>query len=242
MPYNRAAEILSDAALQLGLKSAPMAEPFAETDQAIVQLRALLKSAGRDLVRRYQWAHLRLQYTFTTTTGVDTYTLPGDFARWVDQTAWNRSSSLPLGGPVSPQGWQMLKTLNVIASVQLFFRTKGSNLTLHPVPAQALDLALEYLSGWWVQADGESAPSGDEPTDNDDLLLLDSQLLVHRLKRDFQQAKGLDSTASSDAYEDALALAQGADSAAPVLSLNGPSYNRTRLLNGGNVPPSGYGS
>jgi hypothetical protein len=240
MGFLTAQQIINRASIMLGLGG--QTAPFTSNDPNVVQLREMLNSAGEDLVREFEWAHLRKEFDTTTVPNQDTYTLPQDFNRFVNQTEWNRSSKLPLGGPVTPQGWQLLKTLNVIAAVQMFFRTKANTLILLPVPAGAYDLALEYLSGWWVSNDGGSTPSGGTLAADTDVVLLDGQMMVHRIRRDWQDAKGFDSTAASNAYEAALNVAKGNDEAAPVLNLNHNPYNRARLLDGTNLPPTGYGT
>src|SRR3954468_3046330 len=45
--WDTVAEIVSDTAIELGLISAPIADPFASTDPNILQLLGLLKSGGR---------------------------------------------------------------------------------------------------------------------------------------------------------------------------------------------------
>lgn len=229
---------MASALLGLGEQSAP----FSSTDKNVVQLRSILNAAGKSLCREREWAHLRVQYTFSTTASVDSYTMPSDFERWVNQTQWNRSSRLPMGGPVTPQGWQMLKTLNMSAAVQMFFRTQGSRLLVHPVPAGVYTLALEYMSAWWVQATGQNSPTGDTSTADSDSLLFEPMMLVQRIRRDFLDAKGFDSAAASNAYEAAFSAAAGQDEAAPILNLNHSPYNRARLLDGSNVPPTGFGN
>lgn len=240
MGFMTAQQILNRASILLGL--APQSSPYGSTDTNIVLLRELLASAGEDLVREFEWAHLRTEFNVTTIPGQDTYTLPVDYNRFISQTEWNRSSKLPLGGPVTPQGWQLLKTLNVIAAVQMFFRTKADTFTLLPVPAGAYDLALEYLSGFWVSTDGGATRTSNKPTAETDVVCLDGQMLVHRIRRDFLDTRGFDSTAASNAYESALNLAKGNDEDAPVLNLNHNPYNRARLLDGSNLPPTGYGT
>jgi hypothetical protein len=240
MGYRTAQQIVSQASSLLGLGA--QATPFTAADANVQQLCAILASAGEDIVREHEWAHLRLQYTFATVPNQDTYSLPASFNRFVNQTQWNKTSRLPLGGPVTPQGWQLLKTLNVVAAVQMFFRTEGANIILHPVPSGIFTIALEYVSGYWVDTNGDGVGESGTPTADANTLLLDSQMLVHRLRRDFQEAKGFDSTASSEAYEKALALAKGSTEASPVLNLNHSPYNRARLLDGSNVPPTGFGS
>lgn len=239
MGFLTAQQIINRASILLGLGSQDT--PYASNDANVAMLREMLASGGEDLVREFEWAHLRKQCDITAVAGTDNYTLPADFNRFINQTEWNRSSKLPLGGPVTPQGWQLLKTLNVIAAVQMFFRTKANTIILLPVPAGEYDLALEYMSGYWVSDDGDFGTTN-TPTNDTQIILLDSQMMVHRIRRDFLEAKGFDSAAASNAYEAALTVAKGNDEAAPVLNLNHNPYNRARLLDGSNLPPTGYGN
>ena len=240
MAYDTAKTIINDAATLLGLDA--VSSPFTSSSGHIVQLRAILKSAGRDMVRDFEWPHLRVRYNFTTVAAQESYTMPADFNRWVNQTEWNTSSRIPLGGPITPQGWELLKVFNLVGAVQLFFFTKANLIYVTPTPQSANTIALQYLSEYWVQPDGESAGSQNEPTDDDDTILFDSQMMVHRLRRDFQRIKGFDSTAASDDYDRALERAQGNAEAAPVLNLNHSPANRARLLDNANIPPTGYGT
>lgn len=241
MAFDTSLGIINDAGVLLGLWSDPLTAAYTSTDMLVVQLRALLKSAGRDLVRDYQWTHLQKEHTFATVNGTATYTMPDGFNRVINQTEWNRTTRLPLGGPLTASGWQFLKALQTVGTVQFFFRVEGNLLRMNPTPTTVATVALEYVSDLWVQPDGESAGSESEPTDNDDIILLDSQMMVHRLRRDFLRGKGMDSAATTEDYERALARAQGNDGAAPVLSLNRQTLSLFRPLDGANIPPTGFG-
>src|SRR5688572_457522 len=109
MAWDSVGNIVNDAALELGLITSASADVYGETNQNIVQLRALLKSLGQRLVRDFKWSHLTKEHTFDTADGVSNYTLPDDFQRIVDGTAWNRTTDLPLVGPLNAQQWQALK-------------------------------------------------------------------------------------------------------------------------------------
>lgn len=240
MAYKTASEIISDAAVLCGLGA--VTTPFASTDANVVQLRTLLKTAGRDIVRDFEWPQLRVRYNFSTVASQPSYTMPAGFSRWVNGTQWNTSSRIPLGGPVTPQGWELLQVFNLVGAVQLFFFTKANQIWVTPTPSSANTIALQYVTDYWIQPDGESAGTQDEPTDDDDVVLLDSQMMVHRLRRDFQRLKGFDSTAASEDYDRAYERATGNAEAAPVLNLNRQPYNRARLLDNSNLPPTGYGT
>lgn len=218
--FDTANNVLNDAAVELALTDADMADAYASTNPAVIQLRRLLKALGRDLLREYQWTHLQkthLLFTFSTS---DTYPLPADFARIIDSTAWNRSQQMPLGGPFYAQGWQVLKAHSASGTVWLNYRIVGNQLALHPTPATGESLSYEYVSRWWVQEDGDALPTTDAPDEASDVLWLDSRLLVAGLVLRFRAAKGFDTAAAQREFNDALAAAQGGDGAAPALSLD----------------------
>jgi hypothetical protein len=242
MAWDTAAQVVNDAAVELGLTSADVAEPFGSRDANLLQLCRLLKAAGKDLVRAFAWTHLTKQHTFDTVAAQATYSLPSDFGRLVDTTGHDRTSQAPLLGPLSAQGWQTLAASGTSGTTGLFFRLVGGDLSLYPTPSSAVTVAFEYVSRYWVQpADsGGSVPTSSGPTAGTDACWFDSHLLTRALKLRFLQAKGFDATAAQDDYLSALVQAQGADGAAPILNLSGRSAGGHRLLDGGNVPEGGW--
>jgi len=145
-----AGEIVNDAATEIGL--ADKADPFNSTDANIIQMCRLLKSTGRELVQARNWTYLRREYTFTTVTGRANYTIPTDFLRMYDQSGWNRTNRLPLGGPLSPQEWQYLKARLVGVVFTVLFRPMNRLITLYPdtnTPGGYV-IAYEYGSTSWV--------------------------------------------------------------------------------------------
>lgn len=66
------------------------------------QYLSLFQFIGDNLRNRpYQWPQLKRGYTFTTTTDVSTYQLPGDFYRILDSTQWDTTNQFPVRGPIS---------------------------------------------------------------------------------------------------------------------------------------------
>lgn len=239
MEVATAADVISDAALELGLVATAIENPYASSDQNILQLCALLKGVGKDLARKHSWTHLQKTHTFSTADGVEEYVLPADFARLVDGTYFNRSNQSPLGGPASSQAWSVLKGSSAVGTYEYFFRVTGNRFVLHPVPSSVGTIAFEYQSSWWVGSD-LTAPTGIAPSSGTGTLWFDARLLVAALKLAFLRAKGFDSTAVQDDYDSQLSTALGADGAAPTLSLNprtGP-----RFLDECNIPETGFGS
>lgn len=242
MAWDNAANIINDAAVELGLISTDIPEPWESTDANIVQLCRLLKSVGQDLLRDYAWTHLQKTYAFETTGGIEAYDLPDDFARVLDQTQWNRTQQMPLLGPVAAQGWQYLKAVNTVGAGYRLFRIVGDQFLLNPIPTGEDQVAYEYVSRYWVRHLDDVEPTDEALLDGEDTLYFDRRLLVCGVKLAFQRAKGFDATAAKADFDEALARARGADGAAPVLSLNGRGALGERFVGPRNLPDTGFGS
>jgi hypothetical protein len=233
-----AGDIVNRAATYVGL--AAVADPYASTDSNFVQLCALLTDVGQEICRMRQWTHLQQETTLTTVAGQEAYDLPSDFRAMVDQTGWNRTSQLPLGGPLSPQEWQYLKGQATGLTFTVLFRPLQQKLHIYSgttVP-DGLTLAYEYLSSWWVQPEGVSTPSQAEPTASTDLVLFDPLLMTRALRLAFLKAKGFDTGAAQADYDRAWQLISSEDSYGPVLSIGG----RRTATRWPNTPITGFGS
>lgn len=241
MAWDTAATVINDVLLELALTDSEVADPYISEDATVIQVRRLLKAAGRYLLRQYGWTHLRPTHTFSTVSGTATYALPADFARLVDQTQWNRTEQLPLGGPIPSQGWQLLKAAQSTGVVNFFHRIAQDKVELHPTPDAVNTLAFEYQSRYWVQPSAEAAPTSEEPSAADDILWFDGHLLSRLLKLRWLEAKGFDTAAALNDYQQAFDAATSADGAAPVLRLDRQPLSLWRPLDGHNIPYTGFG-
>jgi hypothetical protein len=241
-PWDTATNLVSDAAIELGLVSAPVSDVFGSTDQNIVQLRTYLKSGCRELGRLRDWTHTVKQYVFTTSTGVPTYPLPADFRQMIDQSGWNRTNRLPLGGPLSAQEWEYLKARLVGVVFTVLFRPWQGTLYLYPdtnTPG-GYSIAYEYISRYFVQPSGVGSPTSETPSANSDTICFEPQLVVKKLKLDFKRGKGFDYSMEQEDFDKALEMIKGDDSAMPMLRLNRQNMVDP-LLGQQNVPLTGYG-
>lgn len=178
MAYDTALNIIADSAVELGLVpfSSKPSTVFGSTDPNLGQLCQLLKSVGRDLVREYQWTQLQNQWLFSTVTNTSRYALPSDYDRVIDQTAWNRSNRLPLGGPISPQAFQFLSARLVGISWNILWRVLQGKFQAYPADTTpgSYVIAYEYVSRWWAIPSGVVAPSAGPWLPNVAYLLNDS--------------------------------------------------------------------
>lgn len=233
-------DVLNDAAVELGLKTADLADPFASTDQNIVLLCRLLKRVGRRLVRARDWTHLTREYTFNTANGTASYALPSGFSRMRDATSWNRDTTQPLGPPVDGTQWQTMKARTATGLVAVPFRIFGNLLYIYPTPTSIEAIYYEYVTNFWVMPTGQTAPTTSEPTTTTDTLWFDEDLLVSALKLAFCRAKGMPQAGDAlDEYKAAWASAAGSDGAAPDLEL---SLGTGRYRFGASLPDTGWGT
>lgn len=238
--WKTVAEIISDAAIEEGLASAPIQDPYGSPDQNILQLAGLLKSAGRGLVRERGWTHLQKEYSFVTTAGQAAYTLPSDFREMVPQTGWDRTSIYELGGPIGAQVWQATKAFPSMASIRPWIRFQGGQISIAPTPTSAQTIAFEYGSWYWIMPAGKTSPAADAPSAATDVVCFNSDLMVRALKLGWEKAKRMDTTTSQADYDRALASEMNADAAAPTIYL-GKSEGSPAQDVWGNVPQTGIG-
>jgi hypothetical protein len=236
--------IVQDTCGLLGLPK-PAAVASNPTDVTAQQMWSLLRHAGRRLCKPtdgYRWQVLTRLWSLDTLPATTLYTLPDDWDSFIDTTAWNYTSRMPMLGPASTQQWQTLKARNLGNSVfSVVYRTSAGKLELQAAPATAQQLRLAYTSRAWVQKGGDPTTLRDYPDADDDLVLFDPELMVASLKLAFLTAKGFDTTAATADYKLALEAAINADSDAPVLSLvpgGGPALLDPQF----NAPDTGYGS
>jgi len=361
LAYDTALNIISDAAAELGLGT--VADAYGSTDPNIIQLRGMLKSMGRDLVRDRDWTHLIKEYSFVTrpnwakataytrnadawisgntysvgnyvtnagnlyqcvtagtsdvqsgaqpgpnttsssipdgscvwkylnagsanivthglyyytctqsgtsgavgpygaSAGVEydgsgspfvqwtfggnaaDYSLPSDFNNMIDQTGWNRTNRLPVGGPVDGQVWQYLKGRQQGVVFNVLFRPVANVLRLYPdtdTPG-GYNIVFEYVSNSWVSATGGTTPTTDQPTANTDIIYFDQLLVMRGLKLAWLKAKGFPTEHAQRQYDECEEEAMNADGSAEVLNLRGRGpYDP--LIGLQNVPITGFGS
>lgn len=183
-----ALDIARRAADELNLdRPASLPSGTAETDR---QLFALLNRTGRQLMREHAWSALQTLATITTVASQDTYDLPEDYARQIDDTSFNRADNWRVIGPISPQQDRLLRDGVQIIGIGYRFRIKGRQISIYPVPtASGQVLAFEYISAYWARS-AAGVPK-DEFTLDTDKSVFDPDLMVTGLKWRFMAAKGM---------------------------------------------------
>ena len=234
-------DLLNRVAAEVGLT--PVADPWADGAQHFLQMRHLLQTAGEELTLAYIWEWQQNNHTIVTQ-ALDTgnYDLPPDFLQMIDQTGWERSSNVPLFGPLSAQDWTYLLGRDLVSStIYASFRLKEGKFSIFPQPPPAgLDINFEYQSTNWV-SDGQPTPTlTDTVSSGSEIVLFDRTLISRYLKLKWLESKGFDSSKPQDDFNQVFGSLTGKDKSAEIISagrhLGFPYLNTYR-----NTPDSGYG-
>ena len=237
-------EILNRVAAEVGI--APIVDPIASTDPFFIQLRYLLNTAGEELMQAYPWEKLVRSHQIVTQAGDSgEYDMPTDFGYILNQTEWDRTNNISMGGPLSAQEWTYLKGRD-LASNTLYasFRISQGKFNVFPTsPAAGLDLNFEYITSNWV-IEGTSPPSA--PTYKaaveiaSDIPLFDKTLITRALKVKYLESGGFDTTKAQGDYNQIFAFLTGTDKGAGILNAGGRGGGYP-YLNSYNTPDTGFG-
>jgi hypothetical protein len=215
MEYWPAIDIVTQVCGELGLE---IPTDVASTDDKLaIQIRALLNSAGNELITYYPWEQFVRQYPFTTVDGQQAYELPTDWAYFIDQTQWDRTNHWPLMGPKTAQEWAWLKGGLLAAAPRTRFRVMQNEIYLHPVPgATPYDLNMEYICKDWLM---HSGTPDDMVTANGDIIQFYPWLIIKFVKLKFYELKGFDTGSVVSEFMRVFNSMTGKSRGAPVLSL-----------------------
>lgn len=158
----------------------------------------------------------------------DSYELPTDFDRFIDQTGWDRTNRWSLLGPDSPQIDQWHRSGIVTTGPRRHFRQIGTSYAyrLWPPPSSSdtpFAIVFEYISKNWCASSGgtgQSVWSADT-----DVPLLDENMFILGGKWRFLQAKGLEYAPHQREYLDYVDRCKAKDGGASILRMSSHSYD-----------------
>ena len=235
-------DIINQVAIEVGIPKA--ADVFSSQDIAFTQLTTLSNSCGYELLQDEDWEGLTREHTIITQQNDDgKYPLPDDFGYMINQTGWDMTNNVPLGGPLSAQEWTYLKGRDLISqTIYASFREVENQFWLFPQPApEGLEVTFEYTSRNWVLRGGQMNDYSDFVAQPSDVVLYEAYMFERLLKTRFLEARGFDSTAAAGQYNTSLGSWKGKDKGAQILNA-GRGRGGMPYLNGfSSVPDTGYG-
>jgi hypothetical protein len=166
------------------------------------------------------------------------YSLPADFERITNRTAWDKTKRWEALGPEDAQQWQWLKSGYISTGPRIRWRILDNQFQIWPPMNTQEYLGWEYKSkGWARSATGVVKNSFTADTDTS---VLDDRIIVLSTKLKYFQIKSFDTTALSQEYYRYLNVAKAQDKGAPNLSF--APYPAKVLIGYANIPDTGYGS
>ena len=196
---------------------------YGSSDTQVQQLMGLIEEEGNDLSARGSWEGTTFEATHTTLAAEDQgaiTTIASNGFRYIkNDTIWDRSSNLPVLGPLSAEQWQAIKG-NASTSPRYQFRIRGGKLLANPTPTAGLTWAFEYVSRNWI-TDSTGTTYRQYFGADGDLVLIPAELLLMGLRWRWKKEKGLDYAEDFRTYENQVKDAAGRSGGRQVLSMSG---------------------
>ena len=195
---------------------------ISNTDPIARQLLALAQREGKQLMRVSDWAILKKEHTFSTSSGTAAYALPSDFDRLVLETSYNRSDNDILTGPISSSEYQLVNHGMATTGTTEKFRLKAASnalkFELDPTPSSTQTIGFEYVSSQFCQSSGGSGQA--VWTADTDTGILDETTMEMGITYRFKAAHGLDYAEDYRQYQLEVRQAIARNGSAPILQLD----------------------
>ena len=195
------------------------------TDAQVAQILGLLEEATEELVMRNArgWQILTREAVFVTKAqevqGSLSELAPG-FRAVTNDTLFNRTTRLPIYGPLPPMERQATKALQTAGPYYRYW-IANDQLHLYPTPPAGQTIAFEYTStACW--SDGQSPATYSEyPTTDTAVCLFPKPVVIAQLRWRWKKEKGLEYAQDFDSAELLLNAAIAADGTRRVVDLGG---------------------
>ena len=187
------------------------------SDPQVRQIQRLLEEEGNDLSSRGGWEVLTFETSWTTTATEDQGAIatlaPNGFRYIKNKTIWDRSTRLPVCGPLDSQDWQALKAV-VATGPRYQWRIRGGQLLVNPSAVAGESWYFEYVSKNWIL---NGATYKRRFTVDTDTILLPDDLCLQGLRWRWKKEKGFDYAEDFRTYEMQVKDAIGRDGGKPDL-------------------------
>lgn len=195
---------------------------FSSTDDQVIQLRHLMNQEGDELTRMHPWTALQTETTFVTVAAaLQTSAIPSDFAWYINDTMWNRTTDQKILGPFTAAQWQQEQAV-ATGAIYPTFRFRGGEILITPTPTAGQTVAYEYVSANWAETSGGSGLSA--MTADTDVPLLDDRLIILGITWRFLQSKGLDYAEAFRTYQLECGKAISRDGGRKSFYIGGASF------------------
>lgn len=202
-------------------------------DKQIIQMVGLLNEVVEDLtITRKLWTAQQIEHTFTSVASVTQIpdlrvACPG-IVHIVRDTMFDRTSNLPIKGPLSEQEWQNAQATSY-SSAYSNFRIIQNRLDMYPQLSAGHSLAFEYKSHALVY-DPISSQFKKYFSLDTDTFALDEMLLISGLRWIWKKEKGLPYAEEFKTYERNVVTFGSTESVPKKITLHGSTIGHGLLV------------
>lgn len=193
---------------------------MSSNDLLFQQVRYLAAAACEELLYETDWQSLQKTGSITLT-GAESYALPTDMDRIIPgtftYTVGGQLQTTDVQGSVSAQTFNNLGNTVSMNTIQL--QIVGDRLFIYPSTLASGAIKFSYVSANFI-SDSSGTEWKSVFTQDSDIPVFNSRLVVAATKLKLLQTKGLDTTAATVDYNIALELAKKRDVPAPLLSFD----------------------
>ncbi len=202
---------------------------FSATDTQTMELTALLNEEIEELSRWPDslWRKLIREHTFISqASDVQTLTpLPTTgFGYIIPATMWDRTMTRPCLGPIDPQTWEAWKARPILTSILWGWRLRGNDFLTAPNPPAGDTVAYEYMSNLCVYATGDTVPTKQYFTADDDTSIFNEMMVSRGVRWRFLSQKKLDYTQEYQTWISLVQREVSRNKGMPVLNASGPTW------------------
>jgi len=228
--------LVNRALQEIGLPQVPTVVSE-QDDETGFQTLGLLNALGNQLMRVHDWQLLEKSQSYTGDGVTDSFPLPADWGRIVNQTQWASKNKRPMFGPMSPQGWAWLQFGIVSIGVYYRYRILGDRFHVFPAPSPGEEINFYYISRNWVW-NPITEQFQDFINADSDVPVYDDYLMIAGMKFKLWAAKGMETTVLGNEFDYMLESVKAQDQGAPVISLD-RRWDHLYISNQ-NVPDGGF--
>jgi hypothetical protein len=196
-------------------------------DDTIIQIVALCNEVVEDILDRGSWTSFQREAVFTSVAaasqGALTTLADSGYQSIISETLFDRTQSLRILGPLSPQEWQGLQSI-INTQPLTSFRVQEGNLQLYPIPPAGRTIAFEYTSNTAIY-NAADAEYKTEFTKDTDVFSLPYQLLLKGLRWRWKEEKGFPYAESFRQYERSIVLLKSKDGAPGPIYMDGDTQH-----------------
>ena len=174
------------------------------------RLLEAIRETTQDLLKRIDWEELQGEATITTAASTQGYSLPSDYERITDTTAWNVSRRREMVGVMSPSEWQDLQNRTASgSSLTDRYRIRGGQFLVYPIPSSVESLIYEYIQNTPIESSAAAAQKDWEA--DADVPRIDAYLVELGTKWRFRKVNGMPYQEDLNQYNEIALQLKGND-------------------------------